>query len=433
MLACFFISNSLHRKILAIFLFAFFISAIDIYAQKYVNKAKKNISKDKYEEAIQMLREGLVSDKDNPEAYYYIGRAYQLMAKKSKVVSDKYDLYQKMRIAYDKALVLNEGVKKKKPKQIVLLEEVELLGLWQEEFNSGVRHLQAENADYHSVINHLKNATAILPDSGFVYDVIAQLYGEQQNYEDGLKYVDLAIENNNKPDFYSHLRKINYLNYTNQEDSRVKEIEHARTLFPDSVLFIEMLTDSYVTIGEYDKAIGLLEDLIGKDPNNIAYHIALGGQWLHIADQKDREWRELSDKIFDLRNVSTEQEIKQKNELHREEEQIYEEIEQAGGNAIDIFDKILEIEFNNASVYYNLSHAYLSQSIRLSNRQLILENDQEFSEEEIKKLLAKAKQYGEKVIEIDESYTDVWTILSQVYLRLGMNDEATEAMKKASQ
>ena len=279
-----------YHKVLTIFLFIFLIPIISIHAQKYIKNAKKNIKKSNYEAAIQGLLEGLLG-KENPEAYYYIGYAYQRLAQERPSPSDRYEIYQKMRDAYNKALALNENRKKKKPKQIVTLEALDLLNLWKDEFNTGIRLLQTEDEiDYGTAISHLKNSTAILPDSSFVYDVIAQLYGQQKNYEKGLEYVELAIERSKKPDYYAYMRKINYLGYIDKAQDRLREIEHAVTIFPDSVLFIEMLVDAYILKGDYNKSINILQDLVNKNPDNIKYTIAQGKLRLSIIDEKYINW-----------------------------------------------------------------------------------------------------------------------------------------------
>ena len=146
--------------------------------------------------------------------------------------------------------------------------------------------------------------------------------------------------------------------------------------------------------------------------------------------------KKLSDKIFDLSNASTQEELAQKKMLQKEEEHIYKEMEDLRDQSLDLFERIVAKDPNNADVYYYLSHIYLSRSVLLANRQLILEEngqDNRVSEEEIKKLLTQSMEYGEKVVEVDASFKEIWSILSQVYIRLNMNDKATEAMKKSSQ
>ncbi len=409
----------------------------------FMNMAKKGIESQDYESALAAIDSVLAENPNNLEAYYYRGVAFGEKASSNPVIADRKGDYQQMRDALTSiANLKTEG----KDAIFELQAENLILGKWGEEHNLAILHATGDSAapqaDDHlaTSIDHLNNAVTINPDSTLSFEILAHVYQMVGDYDGAIRAQKdaMALKDEIPEADYSNLATF-YMLTDNYEDA-VIVLEDALEQYPDSVDLVQKIADSYMNVGENEKAISTLEELISSDPGNAQYRLVMGTQIYIMANKLNDDVSANFNQIFDLdrtaRSLSGDEkkEVEARIESMREENATkLAESDRLTNRAITELEKVTELNPNDANAYNTLGIVYQNKAaLFFDQRNATTDNAlaDEF-DEKAKGELLKAKDSYEKATSLDPDNQEYWGALFRVYTALNMKEEAEAAMEKA--
>jgi len=357
-----------------------------------LTSAKLYIQQKNYDKAIDALQKDVQKNPKSDEGYYLLG-----------VVLGEKERYTEMIDAYSKSLSIsnkfseNIGSSKKY--------------FWANLFNKGVGYYQrgSKTADKDSVkllyaksIDAFNSAIEIEPDSADTYKNLAFVYMSAQDYDKAISPLEKLIEKEGNVDGYKFLSEIFYVKgvesknkYDNNKvlsdsleamkyfDKSINVAEEGRKKYPDDSEILLTLSNAYIAANKVEVAIDAFKAGVIKDPTNQYYRYNYGVLLLG------------------------------KNDFAGAEEQ---------------FKKALEIdpEYYNAS--YNLAVTYVKWGANINK---IADEKGDLNNKEYKEKYQKALPYLEKIVTNKKEDVQMWELLGKVYSVLGMQDDATNAFKKA--
>lgn len=359
-----------------------------------LTSAKLYIQQKNYDKAIDALQKEVQKNPKSDEGYYLLG-----------VVLGEKERYTEMTDAYSKSLSIsnkfseNIGSSKKY--------------FWANLFNKGVGYYQrgTKIADKDSVklfydksIEAFNSAIEIEPDSADTYKNLAFVYMSSQEYDKAINPLEKLIEKENALDGYKFLSEIFYVKgveYKNKYDNNkilsdsleamkyfdraISTAEQGRKNYPDDSDILLTLSNAYIGANKIEVAIDAFKTGVEKDPTNQYYRYNYGVLLLG------------------------------KNDFASAEEQ---------------FKKALEIdpEYYNAS--YNLAVTYVKWGAYINK---IADEKGDLNNREYKEKYQKALPYLEKIVQNKKDDAQMWELLGKVYSVLGMQDDASNAFKKADE
>ena len=357
-----------------------------------LTSAKLYIQQKNYDKAIDALQKDVQKNPKSDEGYYLLG-----------VVLGEKERYTEMIDAYSKSLSIsnkfseNIGSSKKY--------------FWANLFNKGVGYYQrgSKTADKDSVkllyaksIDAFNSAIEIEPDSADTYKNLAFVYMSAQDYDKAISPLEKLIEKEGNVDGYKFLSEIFYVKgvesknkYDNNKvlsdsleamkyfDKSINVAEEGRKKYPDDSEILLTLSNAYIAANKVEVAIDAFKAGVIKDPTNQYYRYNYGVLLLG------------------------------KNDFAGAEEQ---------------FKKSLEIdpEYYNAS--YNLAVTYVKWGANINK---LADEKGDLNNKEYKEKYQKALPYLEKIVTNKKEDVQMWELLGKVYSVLGMQDDATNAFKKA--
>jgi tetratricopeptide (TPR) repeat protein len=357
-----------------------------------LTSAKLYIQQKNYDKAIDALQKDVQKNPKSDEGYYLLG-----------VVLGEKERYTEMIDAYSKSLSIsnkfsdNIGSSKKY--------------FWANLFNKGVGYYQrgSKTADKDSVkllyaksIDAFNSAIEIEPDSADTYKNLAFVYMSAQDYDKAISPLEKLIEKEGNVDGYKFLSEIFYVKgvesknkYDNNKvlsdsleamkyfDKSINVAEEGRKKYPDDSEILLTLSNAYIAANKVEVAIDAFKAGVIKDPTNQYYRYNYGVLLLG------------------------------KNDFAGAEEQ---------------FKKALEIdpEYYNAS--YNLAVTYVKWGANINK---LADEKGDLNNKEYKEKYQKALPYLEKIVTNKKEDVQMWELLGKVYSVLGMQDDATNAFKKA--
>lgn len=409
-----------------------------------IKEAQDGIKAQNYDAALTSLNQAIVEDSSNANAYYYKGVVYAEIAQNNPTVSERKDSYGKMR---ENLIIANDLYTTQGAKSLESVESQLLLDqIWGNEHNLGVQYATSDSTlprvdnPLDLAEDHLENAVVINPDSLLSYEVLAEVYRINSNFDKGIATFKTIIDKKKTPEAFDYDRLGSLYLQAERFEEATEALSEGIEMFPDSVFLVQKLADSYMRLGNNEKSIEVIESLIEREPNNPQYRLVLGTQVYIMASKINDETSAKYDEIFEmersLRNLNGSERRSAEEKINTMKSEI--ETEEARSNeltdrAVKELEVAVDLEPDVASTYNTLGIIYQNKAASLfDKRNATVDNDEAAKiDEQAKENLREAMGYYEKASEIEPDNQSYWRSLFQVYTSLGMNEKAEAAMEKA--
>lgn len=360
-------------------------------ASTELTSAKLYVQQKNYDKALEALEKEVAKNPKSDEGYYLLG-----------YVNGEEGNLDAMVEGFAKSLTISN----KFEKNITDYRQYQ----WQDNFNKGVglfnRGTKVESKDsskmfFDKSVERFQNCILIAPDSVGAYQNMAYSL-MNANRNDELKAPLLKIiELNNSDDAYVDLSKVytneaillmnSYKDNKNIDDSLkamakydqvISLLEKGQEIHPDNSEILAQLSNAYVDANRLEVAMATFQKGIEKDPTNEIYRYNYGVLLLGANEYAD---------------------------------------------AIEQFNKALELKDDYTSAYYNLGVSYLKWGADLQDEAIDADSDDQTYKE----------KYGfavsplEKYLESNPEDSSIWDYLGKVYANLGETAKSQEAFDKA--
>ncbi|MBL7977585.1 MAG: tetratricopeptide repeat protein [Bacteroidetes Order II. Incertae sedis bacterium] len=241
-----------------------------------VEGGKLNMNNKDYATALTKFEKAIETNANNAEAWKYKAMALAEIAKASNDPKVRASKYAEMATAIGKARELD-------PKQMVELQRVSLSS-WASEINDGVNAFNSSQAGMtEKASGHFKNATTILPDSTYAFELLGRSYYKMEKYEEAAAPYEQAIKSGKaKEDTYVLLGNIYLYLLKDRATDALRVLEAASAKFPANEQISTMLTDAYRKSGQADRALASYKAQDGKNPNDFDNLLRWGNLLLQL-------------------------------------------------------------------------------------------------------------------------------------------------------
>ena len=409
-----------------------------------IGEAESNVKNGNNEAALTAAEKSIQQYPGDPLGYYYKGVALGQKAQNMEDPEAASPLFVQMDEAFNQASSIADTLDEA-PEQVGFIGDVRT-NLWQTEHNTGIKFAQDDSlmATVDDPLDvsaaYLKNATVIQPDSALSWEVLATVNNMRENYGEAAAAQQKYIELQPNADVKAHRLLAQYYLLNEEPEKAVQALKAAREEFPQNVGIVETLADAYSQMGEADKAIGIVEDLVEQDPSNAQYHLSLGTRLYQSATKIQSSYDENLDQIFELRQEMRSAQGDEASELETKIEGLQQtndelrtEIKELTDRAISELNKTIENRPNEPIAYNTLGIIYQNKAaVIFDERNMTTDNKKAAAlDKEAKKQLRNAMENYEKAAEINPDNKEYWRSLFQVYTALGMDEKAAEAESKA--
>ncbi|HCY76211.1 MAG TPA: hypothetical protein DHV28_09845 [Ignavibacteriales bacterium] len=351
-----------------------------------ITSAKLYIQQKNYDKAIDVLQKEITKNPNSDEGYYLLG-----------YVQGEQGKFESMVESYDKSLAISKNFEKN-------INDSRKY-FWAQAFNRGVslyqRGVKSSDADsakvyYDKSIADFKSALRIEPDSGDTYKNLAFVYLSKGDNESAIEPLQQLIDREKALDGYKFLGEIYFVNGTNLKtqgkDTEAKEqfnksitvLEEGLKVHPNNSDLLLTLSNSYIGADRTNEAIEPFKKGVAAEPENKYYRYNYGVLLLGINDFEGAETQ---------------------------------------------FKKAIEIDPNYDNAIYNLGVTYVKWGTYINKKA-----DEEGKVTDDYKLKYQAAlPYLEKAVQMKDANAQTWELLGKVYSVLGMQDDATNAFKKADE
>ncbi|MBN2730869.1 MAG: tetratricopeptide repeat protein [Balneolaceae bacterium] len=409
-----------------------------------ISEAETNIKNENYDAALAAAEKSIQQNPQNPLGYYYKGVALGQKAADQENPEQATQLYVQMDDAFAQA-------KEKASAQPEAPDEIERIdvvrnGFWQEEHNQAVAYATEDslkktvNEPLDLAVAHLNNATTIQPDSALSWEVLAQIHNMREDYEKAAEAQQKFIEVKANPEAQSYLLLSQFYRLNEEPEKAAEVLENAREQYPDNIKIVEALADAYSQMGEAEKAIAIVEELVEKNPSNPQYRLSLGTRLYQAALEIQSSYDENLDQIFNLQQEMRNAQGAEAKEMQSKIDALQEknaklraEIDELTDRAIVELNATVENRPDEPVAYNTLGIIYQNKAAVIFDQRNMTTDNQKAAEldKQAKALLKKAMTNYEKAAELDPDNQQYWRSLFQVYTALGMDEKAAEAEKKA--
>ena len=398
-----------------------------------VKPIKDGIDAQNYEAAIVAADSALLTDPTNAMALYYRGYALNMKAGATDDIAAREATYSEMRSNLVDARTAFATMEKApaESEQVTNL----ILNAWGREHNKAIEYALDDSVmatvqnplDYS--IQHLVNATTVNPDSTLSYDVLAQVYYMNSDYEGAATAMARVIELKNPGEASEYDRLASYNFLMGKPDAAVNALEEGLAIYPDSTSLIQKMADGLFQTGDTDRALELVEGLVENDPTNAQYRLVIGTQIYQRVMTLSDSVSANSDMIYEIRD----EDEARVDELNAINEGLREQIDMLTKRAEEALIAAAEIEPNNPMIFNTLGVVYQNKAAALFDlRNNTVDNDEAMRLDELAKAEATlAMENYERAAELDPENTSYWESLFRIYTSLGMLEEAEAAMEKA--
>lgn len=414
-----------------------------------IESAKLNLSRRDYAKALESADAAIAMTPTNPLAHYY--RAYILLEQgKRQPVGNRESFYTGADASFKTAAELYEA--QPQPGKEYSLIQLNRVNTWVEEYNAAINVLNANpdaeltSDQYDRSIAHLSNAFAILPDSLNTLDILGEVHLMRNDDANALATFQRAIASEGTQIPFRYQR-------VGQLKMRAKAFDEAEAIFkegiakfPGSIDLVQELADLYIQSNEADKAIGVLGELVARDPENAQYRLVYGIQIYSVTQEISDALKVTYTSIEDLNRSIRDEERKSRpdrnllaqyratltqytNEANATEERMNALTDRAEAE----LKKSIEINDTNAfafnaigTIYYNKGLGFLDKRNATSDNTKAQEYDRLG-----RNFLNASLPYNERAAELDSANTEYWLFLFRIYTMLGMTEKALEAQQKA--
>ena len=398
-----------------------------------VKPIKEGIDAQDYEAAIVAADSALLTNPSNAMALYYRGYAMNMKAGATDDITAREALYTEMRSNLVDARAAFATMEKA-PAEAEQLTNI-ILNAWGREHNKAIEYALDDSVmatvenplDYS--IQHLVNATTANPDSTLSYDVLAQVYYMNSDYEGAAEAMAKVIELKNPGEASEYDRLASYNFLMGKPEVAVSALEKGLALYPDSTSLIQKMADGLFQTGDTDRALELVEGLVKNDPTNAQYRLVIGTQIYQRVMTLSDSVSTNSDLIYDLRD----EDEARVEELNAINEELRGQIDLLTARAEEALIAAADIEPENPMIFNTLGVVYQNKAAALfDQRNNTIDNDEAMRLDELAKAEASlAMENYERAAELDPDNTNYWESLFRIYTSLGMLEEAEAAMEKA--
>src|SRR5699024_4301086 len=320
---------------------------------------------------------------------------------------------------------------------------------WQTEHNRAVK-LATDDSLKNAVqepiakaTDHLKNATIIQPDSSLSWNVLAQVSAMNKDFEVAAdakeKYISM-IEQDTTLKANDYLQLASYYFQADANQEVVSALEMGIEQFPDSDELVSNLADAYQRAGQPKKAIATVKKMVEQDPQNPQYHLVLGTQIyqqaLVLNDSLSANYDEIFSLQQKLRNSSdAEKENIQQQiaELEQQNEQLEPKVEELTDQAEEELKTVVQYRSDDDAAYNTLGIIDQNRAKAIIDKRNRTKDNEEAAQldKQGKEMLQEAMKNYKRATEIKPNEQKYWKSLYSIYVALGMDDKAADAMEKA--
>ncbi len=410
----------------------------------FVNEVQLSIFTGDYETALATADQAIETNPENYVAHYYRGIVLAAQAESLEEPSERRSYYASARESFETSRALMEGLEER-PEEYAELNDA-IVVYWADEYNAGVNY-QTDDSLFNVTpdplrvsLAHFYNAATINPDSAMTFQVMSSTYFQLEEVENAIRTYEQAMSLLDPPlvEDYEYLASL-FL-YQERFDEAIRVSEEGLEAYPDESVFVQFMADAYIQSGEQDRAISLVEDLIESDPDNPTYRRVLGTQIYQSVDGITAEVAQLYERQFDLRQAARNQRGEELDQTQAEIAQLDRRIDEMESRIDELtlvsvreMTRVTELEPESESAHFILGIIYQNRAANLFDRRNNTTDNEEARDydERARENLREALVYYEKAAEINPDNAENWQSLYQVYVTLGMEDEAEEAMRRA--
>lgn len=413
-----------------------------------IESARLALVQQDYEEVIESAQAAIESDPENGDGYYYMGVAYASMASE-KPADERIEDYERAREYFMEA-------RERYDDQMVSSDEADnldeiIVETWGYEHNSGIEPLTDDiiSSDEDSLMlarHHFKNATTINPDSVQSFNLLAEVEFALGNLGEAERITRHVIYDMEKADLFNYYRLSYYLMEDDRDDEAIDVLTQARDRYPEEIEIVQELANAYLRIGDTDKALEVVRELIERDPENPQYRLVYATQVYQMVQEIDDQIRNLHDDIYDMsREIrdkarqpgADEEEIEEMvAEMDRKQEEANDLIEESfrfSGRAEEELQFALENDPENPDVHATLGILYQNRAAVMQDKRNMTDDMDEAEEfdQQAQDYLKQSLPHYEKAAELEPDNPEHWRSLFRIYTNLGMEEEAEEAQERA--
>lgn len=390
--------------------FGFFISCSTLSTSNNDSDPSDDLSAAQLQQRIDSVDKQIAEGPNNPGLFYQKGFYLTELAQKRNP-AERTTFYSDAHAALMKAadLYSNSTNTSEKEKAQELLKVT-----WSNEHNQGVQIMQddtvTESPNYLRAATHFNNATVIIPDSSISYKMEARAHYKNQNKEKAIEVLELARKNIAQPPL-PMLEQLAFLYLeTDQPQQAVGVYEQANSFSDQNLNLLHGLSNAYISAGQHQEAIELLQVLIENEPENIIYGQSLATELYQAATD------EIESIISDLQNgdVVDEESLNSADSLFQRAENEFERISNEYPDDVDLKRSFAQFYQNSAAKYQKLLPHVEQQ------------NEQQISSK-IVQYLSSSIPLFEQLAEQQPNEQGIWQNLYQAYTYLGMTEKAEEA------
>lgn len=245
--------------------------------------------------ALQTINRGVNQEPENPEIHYFKGLVHHKMAQTETNAANKHQHYQQMGTSFRTVLRIyeEEGTRGRRSREIEYLRT----SSWAEEHNRGVSILGDENRrslnHIRTAVDHLRNATAILPDSTLSHELLAEAYLRLNDTAQAYSVLNEALRFANKKQADRLHERLAYLALkTGDYDGARKAFENLSEEQRSNTNLAHGLINIYQRNMEHQKALALARQLRTRYPDKLAYEYVIGAQAHQLSMRRYEQWLE---------------------------------------------------------------------------------------------------------------------------------------------
>jgi len=241
-----------------------------------VEGGKLNMNSKDYATALTKFEKAIETNPNNAEAWKYKAMALAEIAKGATDPLVRATKYADMATAVGKAKELD-------PKQVADLGRI-ALSSWALEINDGVNAFNSTQAGMaEKAAGHFKNATTLLPDSTYAFELLGRSFYKMEKYEEAAGPYEQAIKSGRaKEDTYVLLGNIYLYLLKDRANDALRILEPAATKFPGNEQISAMLTDAYRKSGQADRALANYKAQDEKNPRDFDNLLRWGNLLLQL-------------------------------------------------------------------------------------------------------------------------------------------------------
>ncbi|MBU1882091.1 tetratricopeptide repeat protein, partial [bacterium] len=294
------------------------------------------------DKAQEHLEKALQTNPDDAEAHYMMGQVH--VRKKN---------YPEMVKEFDAAVTLNG---KKYQGRVDSTENKIFYVL----YNSAVDNFN--NAKLEKTIDDLTNATTVLPEDQPAWSLLAKTYLRQEDKAKAMETLEKAVLLDPKFEYLDDRLLLTQLYYEAErfEEALAGTMEILRQ-DPGNADAVKIAAFCYTEMGKTEKALEYYEDMIANEPDNtdLIYNLGL------LYDKMGRT----EDAIVQFEKVMTLNPMDKEATLQCA--QIYLEVQEDYAKAVECYQKVVDLDPNNAGVINNLGVAQVRLGGQKDDQSLI--------------------------------------------------------------